>query len=89
MAGGPIGFIVGAILIVSNVQSAGEVPSGLGISIAAVVGALVFIAGVVMFAFWNLGILRFVYSDGKRIWLGGAGREFLEQLPELPQETTG
>jgi len=68
MLGGLISIIAGAVM-----------PSG----IAVIVGIVIFLAG----AIWGVAKGRAIYAtkiDKQNVWVGGAGKDFLDQLPESP-----
>ncbi len=44
--------------------------------------AVTLIPGLVMFGMSTMGILQVDHSDGKSVWLRGAGSDFLDTLPE-------
>ncbi|OYP38550.1 hypothetical protein CGZ80_02060 [Rhodopirellula sp. MGV] len=69
--------------IINMAESAGRRPAGQEMIPVIVVGVLLFVVGIVLFAIWNMGTLRIVVSDGKYVWLGGASKEFRDQFPEF------
>lgn len=53
-------------------------------ALALLLGMLIMIAGVIVFAMSSSGTLRVVGWNGSHAWLHGAAPEFLAELPESP-----
>ena len=61
----------------------------MAIAIAAVaIGMILMIVGIILFGMASMSTLRVIRSDGKYVWLEGAGSEFLATLPESPERWT-
>ncbi len=62
----------------------GTPPNAYVFAFAAILGAVLFITGIVLFAISSLGVLRPRKMNETHVWLDGAGREFLDSIPALP-----
>ncbi len=72
-----------AILIplIQIAEAAGKKPD-LNIALAAVIiGGVLFLTGLILFAIANLGVLRATQRSDTHVWLEGACKEFLDALP--------
>ncbi|MFM7515935.1 MAG: hypothetical protein ACKO3V_03245 [Pirellula sp.] len=83
LIGGPL--VAFAILIpLIQLAEPGTPPNAYVAIFAAVLGAVLFITGIVLFAISNLGLLRPRKMNETHVWLDGAGREFLDSIPAIP-----
>lgn len=83
LIGGPL---VAFSILIPLIQMAepGTPPNAYVFAFAAILGAVLFITGIVLFAISSLGLLRPRKMNETHVWLDGAGREFLDSIPALP-----
>ena len=83
LAGGPLVAFAILIPLIQIAESSGTKPNITIAIIAAILGAALFITGIVLFAVANLGLLRPRKMNETHVWLDGASKEFLDSLPSI------
>lgn len=79
---GPLlGVVLGAILA-NNFPNQDGSPLLVAPLVGLAAAVLVMLAGIVLFGVGSMAIVRVSRSDGRHVWLDGAGSDFLASLPQ-------